>query len=176
MGVQAGDAFAIRRDDFTVDADDLAVGHGYLLDPTWPESNAPLLGGGAVEDDLVGEYGLAPIIQHEIPGHPDDNNAVIDAIEPGIEQEGIAAFAKQRIEEDKDPFMAPIFESEPVKPLPDVILRDRVPPQLRLGCGLRDAPIHPLALRVCPRVPVGGERERRGAEEGTAQRQLRDAI
>ena len=32
------------------------------------------------------------------------------------------------------------------------------------------------ARSVCPRVPVGGERERRGEEEGAAQRQLRDAI
>ena len=170
----AGDPIVTRRDDLAMDPDDVAAGHSYLLDPTRLESDAPLLGGGAVEDDLVGEYRLAPIIQHEILGHPDDNDAVIDAIEPGIEQEGIVAFTEQRIEEDKDPCMPPIFESEPIKPLSDVILRDRVPPRFDSAARFETRRFI-LWRSVCPRLPVG-ERERRGAEEGAAQRQLRDAI
>ena len=145
----AGDAFATRRDDLAADVDDLAAGHGYLLDPTRQEPDTPLLGGGAVEDDLVGEYGSAPIIQHKILGHPDDNDAIIDAIEPGIEQEGITTLDEQRIEEDKDPFMAPIFESEPIKPLPDVILRDRVPRRFESAAGFEPRRFRLLGL---PRI------------------------
>ena len=60
MGVPAGDAFATRRDDLAADVDDLTARHGYLLDPTRQEPDTPLMGGGAVEDDLIGEYGSAP--------------------------------------------------------------------------------------------------------------------
>ena len=167
-GSTAGDAFATRRDDLAADADDLTARHGYLLDPARQEPDTPLLGGGAVEDDLIGEYGSAPIIQHKILGHPDDDDAIIDAIEPAIEQEWITTLDEQRIEVDKDPFMAPIFESEPIKPLPDVILRDRVPRRFESAAGFEP--------RRFVLLPHRGEGERRCADERYEERHLRGAI
>ena len=63
--------------------------------------------------------------------------------------------------------MAPIFESEPIKPLPDVILRDRVPRRFESAAGFEPR-------RFVLKKGVPSDTERRG-REALRRRTLRRA-